>query len=110
MNHFKTYSRRISFALLLLFAVSNLCIAQVKSYAKTAYGVSCKLVTGSMNIYLLKDDVVEVKYTSLGIMANKKSLVVEGQSVYIKNYQVAERGNDISITTAKLKINITRST
>ena len=110
MNHFKTFSGRIFFALLLIFAVSNLCIAQVKSYTKTVYGVSCKLASGSMNIYLLKEDVVEVKYTSLGSMANKKSLVVEGQPVYIKNYQVAESGNDISITTAKLKININRST
>src|SRR5665811_1036540 len=96
--------------LLLVFFISYNAEAQIKSYNKTAYGISCKLDKGSMNIYLLKDDIVEVKYTNLGKMAPKQSLVVLPVSSYIKNFSVANKGNGIVVTTRKLKIIVNRNT
>jgi alpha-D-xyloside xylohydrolase len=62
-----------------------------------------------MNIYLLKDDIVEVKFTSLQQIEAKKSLVVEPVNSYLKNFSIAEKGNQIIITTAKLKILVNKN-
>lgn len=51
-----------------------------------------------MNIYLLKDDIVEVKYTSPGNLADKKPLVVEPVRSFLKDYLAAESGNEIVIS------------
>ncbi|MBC7890302.1 MAG: glycoside hydrolase family 31 protein [Ferruginibacter sp.] len=94
---------------LLLLSI-NISKAQIKSYAKTSFGVSFILEAGKMNIYLLKDDIVEVKYTSLGNLPEKKSLVVLPVRLHLENYTVTESGNQIVIATAKLKIKIDRAT
>jgi alpha-D-xyloside xylohydrolase len=62
-----------------------------------------------MNIYLLKDDIVEVKFTSLQQIGAKKSLVVEPVNSYLKNFSIAEKGNQIIITTAKLMILVNKN-
>ena len=96
---------------ILFFLFTTCCItAQIKSYKKTNFGISCSLTAGSMNIYLLNDDIVEVKYTSLNNMAPKKSLVVLPVTSYAKNFSVTEKDNDIVITTTKLKVLINRTT
>ncbi len=94
---------------LLLLIASFFSQAQVTGYKKTSYGVSCILKVGSMNIYLLKDDVVEVKYTNLTAMPAKQSLVVLPTASYLKNFSVSEKGNDIIITTAKVKVVINKT-
>ena len=103
------YSKNLAIVVLLLFSMSSTCVAQVKSYEKTAYGVSFSLVAGQMNIYLVKDDIIEVKYTSLRNLPEKQSLVVEPVRSYVKNYAVTEIGNEILIATGKLKIKVNRS-
>ena len=93
---------------MLLFVYGNLP-AQIISYNKTNFGISCLLKQGAMNIYLLKDDIVEVKFTSLQQIEAKKSLVVEPVNSYLKNFSIAEKGNQIIITTAKLKILVNKN-
>ncbi len=62
-----------------------------------------------MNIYILKDDIVEVKYTSLQHIEAKKSLVVIPVNSFLKNLSVTEKDNQIVISTAKLKIRINKN-
>jgi hypothetical protein len=68
-----------------LLSIQNISNAQIKSYQKTPHGVSFNLAAGKMNIYLIKDDLVEVKYTSLKELENKQSLVVETKPTFLKN-------------------------
>ncbi len=94
---------------LLFFAVHTTCTAQVTSYAKTGYGISCRLVKGALLIYLVKDDIVEVKYTGLDSMVEKQSLVVATPvASYVKNARVSESGGEIIVSTAKLNTRINR--
>src|SRR6185437_7704056 len=96
--------------LLLLIVSANDSSAQVKSYKKTNFGVSFLLQKGMMNLYLLKNDLVEVKYTTLESMPEKKSLVVLPVDTYLKNFSTAETNGNIMITTDKLKIKVDRQT
>ena len=95
-------------AAFLFFANSG--TAQVRSFKKTDYGVSFQLQKGSMNLYLLNNDLVEVKYTSLDKMPAKNSLVVLPIKSYLKNFSVKENSGDVVITTAKLKISVDKKT
>ena len=97
-------------ALLLLIFSANSSSAQVKSYKKTNFGVSFHLQKGMMNLYLLKNDLVEVKYTTLETMPEKKSMVVLPVDSYLKNFSVAETNGNVMITTDKLKIKVDRQT
>lgn len=97
-------------ALLLVIFSANESSAQVKSYQKTNFGVSFRLQKGMMNLYLLKNDLVEVKYTTLESMPEKKSLVVLPVGTYLKNFSVAETNGNIIISTDKLKIKVDRQT
>lgn len=75
MNFKKAFLWQFSFAIIFI-SIVNCCNAQVTSYKKTSHGISCNLGKGTMNIYLLKDDLAEVKYTSLQKLEPKQSLVV----------------------------------
>jgi alpha-D-xyloside xylohydrolase len=108
MSHQNIQTRYFSL-LLVLISIGFAAKAQIKSYKKTSYGISVSLDKGSMNIYLVKDDIIEVKYTNLKNVPSKQSLVVLPVTSYAKNFSVAEKGNEIIITTAKLKVSINRS-
>ncbi|MEP7106750.1 MAG: hypothetical protein ABI760_02185 [Ferruginibacter sp.] len=73
----KTLYNNLSITFLLLFSINKICSGQIKSYEKTAFGVSFNLDAGKMNICLVRDDIIEIKYTSLGNLPEKRSLVVE---------------------------------
>lgn len=109
MINFNSNAKSFSLTIILFLFINHVASAQVTSYKKTGYGISCNLKTGAMNIYLLKDDIVEVKYTSLENIVPKQSLVVEPVTSYIKDFSVAEKDNYIVITTAKLKIIINQN-
>lgn len=97
-------------ALLLVIFSANESSAQVKSYQKTNFGVSFRLQKGMMNLYLLKNDLVEVKYTTLESVPEKRSLVVLPVGTYLKNFSVAETNGNIMVSTDKLKIKVDRQT
>src|SRR6185369_15958233 len=109
MSYIK-YFFTTAIVIVVLLSIQNISNAQVKSYQKTPQGVSFNLAAGKMNIYLIKDDLVEVKYTSLKELENKQSLVVETKPTFLKTFKVTDNPNDIFITTAKLKIAINRKT
>ena len=88
----------------------NICAAQVRSFKKTDFGVSFKLDKGLMNLYLLNNDLLEVKYTLFDKMPEKKSLVVLPVKSYLKNFSVNENGDNVVITTSKLKITVDKKT
>jgi len=99
------------FACLVAFLFSvNTSTAQVQSFKKTNFGVSFKLDKGLMNLYLLHNDLIEVKYTSFDKMPEKKSLVVLPVSSYLKNFSVLENGGNVFITTDKLRIKVDKRT
>ena len=109
MRNLHTKTKCLFLQLLLIFSSVYCCQAQIQSYHKTVYGVSCRLNKGILNIYVLKDDIVEVKYTILNKMAVKQSLVVLPVTSYETNFRLADNGNDIVITTRKLKVRVNRS-
>ncbi|MEO6893509.1 MAG: TIM-barrel domain-containing protein [Ginsengibacter sp.] len=86
--------------------IINICSAQIKSFKKTDFGVSFKLDKGMMNLYLFTNDLVEVKYTVLDEMPEKKSLVVLPVKSYLKNFTLNENKDNILINTSRLKIRI----
>ena len=88
----------------------NICTAQVRSFKKTDFGLSFKLDKGVMNLYLLNSDLVEVKYTSLDKIPEKKSLVVLPVKSYLKIFSVKENSDNVVITTSKLKIKVNKKT
>jgi len=92
-----------------LFSI-NTSVAQVQSFKKTNFGVTFKLDNGLMNLYLFKNDLVEVKYTLLKAMPVKKSLVVLPVSSYLKSFSVMENGGNVFITTGKLRIKVDKRT
>ena len=95
------------FAMLLSITV---CTAQVKSFKRTDFGASFRLEKGLMNLYLLKNDLVEVRYTLFDQMPVKKSLVVLPVNSYLKDFSVKQTGGAVMITTSKLKIRINKKT
>jgi len=63
-----------------------------------------------MFIQFINDDVIEVKYTNLSAMPDKKSLVIIKQIVSKGKFSVVDTREAIFITTAKLKIRVDRKT
>ena len=84
--------------------------ANIISYEKSADGVKFTLDKGKMFIQIINDDVIEVKYTNLSAMPDKKSLVVIKPIVSKRNFSVVDTREAIFITTAKLKIRVDRKT
>ena len=109
---FTTILRKKNWISIVALAItfSSNVIPQVQSYEKTDFGISLNLVKGRMNLYLINDGLVEVKYTSLPTWAEKQSLVVEVKPAYLKTYSVEETKTGINITTGKLKVSINRKT
>src|SRR6185312_9131748 len=108
MIRFKTIRNYFTALLVILLSDYSSSFAQIKSYQKTNFGVSFILNSGRMNIYLIKDGLVEVKYTRLENMPEKKSLVVEPVASYLKDFSVKENKDNIIITTGELKIKVNR--
>ncbi len=73
------------------------------------YGIGCRLAKGEMNIYVLKEDIVKVKYASLQKLDAKRSLVISLVYSYLKNFTGSANKDEIIITTSKLKIKIKKT-
>ena len=95
--------------LIFLLLIESVASSQIISYKKTAFGISCILNKGAMNIYLLKDDLVEVKYTSFKNLPAKQSLVVLPFTAYLDKFSLSAKEDNIIITTDKLKIIINKN-
>jgi len=102
------HARLSTFLMTVLLLSACYAKAQVISFQQTNYGVRCHLNKGSLEIYLLKDDIVEVKYTSLGGLESRNSLVVLPVTSYAKHFRVEGTGDQIVITTSRLQVVINR--
>ena len=110
MIRFKTIRNYFAALFLFILCDNNSSIAQVKSYQKTNFGVSFILNSSRMNIYVINNGLVEVKYTVLKNIPEKKSLVVLPVTSYLKDFSVKENKDEIIITTRELKIKVNRET
>jgi alpha-D-xyloside xylohydrolase len=101
---------------LCLFFLSLFIIQQsqaqtlVRNYKKESDGVSFSLAQGLMKLRVCSDDIIEVKYTVLKAFPNFNSLVVNNSFAKPVNFQVTENGNEIIISTSKLKIQVNKNT
>jgi alpha-D-xyloside xylohydrolase len=82
----------------------------VRNYKKESDGVSFSLAQGLMKLRVCSDDIIEVKYTVLKTFPNLNSLVVNNSFAKPVNFQVTENGNEIYISTSKLKIEVNKTT
>lgn len=91
-------------------AVINPVNATVKSYKRTADGVTFWLDKGLMKIKMCGADIIEVRYTQLDSFPAKTSLVINNQWLQKPAYTIAENGDAITITTSKLKLTVNKAT
>jgi len=82
--------------------------ASVLSYKKDNDGITFTLDKGLMKIKICRDNVVQVKYTSLPSFPSKTSLVITNNWKITPEYSVSENSGEIIITTAKIKIKVDR--
>jgi len=84
--------------------------AAVRSYTKTADGVTFLLDKGQMKIIICKDDIIEVKYTMLNGFSQKPSLVVNNKWLTKTSFTVTDDKVSVTIKTANLKLSIDKAT
>jgi alpha-D-xyloside xylohydrolase len=104
-----TALRTKQFLSVLAFAILSVATqAKVVSFTKDNDGITCKLDKGLMKVKICMDNMVEVKYTSLPLFLDKPSLVVINNWKETPVFIVTESAGDIIITTAKLKIIVSK--
>jgi alpha-D-xyloside xylohydrolase len=95
---------------LLFVMLTSTAQANIVSWQKTNEGVRFTLDKGKMFIHIVGDDVIEVKYTNLSALPDKKSLVVPKEVLFKRSFSVSETRDVVVITTGKLKIKVDRKT
>jgi len=85
-------------------------IASVKSYSHDTSGITCVLDKGFLKIIICKEDIVEIRYTSLDALPSKTSLVVTNKWVSAPQYSVTESTNEIVLTTGRIKVKVDKGT
>ena len=102
--------RLIAAAVIGLSAGMHTAMASVTSYAKNSDGVTFTLDKGIMKVKICKDDIIEVKYTTLSDFPSKPSLVVNNKWAATPKFDVAESSGEIIISTNRIKIKVNRLT
>jgi alpha-D-xyloside xylohydrolase len=92
------------------FSITTANFASVTKYTKDTDGVTFTLDKGVMKIRVCKDDIIEVKYSSLSSLASKTSLVIKNEFKVAPAFTVTEKPGEIIITTGRLKIKVSKST
>ncbi len=111
MNKFDSKYMIFSISIALnFFVVIHTVLASIVSYTTDADGITCTLDKGFMKVKICKEDVVEVKYTSLTSFTTKTSLVVANLWTTQPQFQVTEDSIEIIISTGKLKIKLNKLT
>ncbi len=82
--------------------------ASVLSYKKDNDGISFILDKGLMKIKICRDNIVQVKFTSVPSFTSKTSLVIINEWKTTPKYTVTENSTEIIIATAKIKIKVDR--
>ncbi len=101
----------LAFALFCFLCFADVpAMALVKSYQRSADGVTFQLQDGLMKINICRADIVEVKYTVLDAFPTQTSLVINNAWLVKPGFTVAEVGGDVVIATKKLKITVNKAT
>jgi alpha-D-xyloside xylohydrolase len=103
-------TRFMLFSLLLVVAFFPVLLhASTQSFKKETDGVYFYLDQGVMKIKICKDDIVEVKYTSLDSLTPKMSLAVNNDWKIVPAFEVSETTDEIIITTSILMIHVNKA-
>jgi len=101
-----------SVAMIAMLAVSIIATnanAAVVSHKIKPGSIVFKLDKGLMQVFVCKDDIIEVKYTIFVSFPTKPSLVVNNKWHY-PAFQVTENKNEVIITTKRLKVLVNKAT
>src|SRR5664279_4989654 len=100
--------------IILAVALSNIITnpagASIASFKKETDGVVFNLDKGLMKIKVCTDNIVEVKYTVMQAFPSARSLVINNDWKTITKFSVADNKDEIIITTANLKIMVSKIT
>ena len=99
----------IAAAAVILSAAMHTASASVVSHTKTPDGVTFTLDKGMMKVRICKDDIIEVKYTTLSEIPLKASLVISNAWASTPKFDVAERPDEIIISTSRIKIKVNKA-
>lgn len=114
MNKHKSFSNILTLKWIILLFISLVSFQPVKakviSYTKNENGVLFKLDQGLMGINICKADIIEVKYTVLNTLPDKKSLVIVDPWKRRSPFTVSDNKGRIIITTSKLIISVDKAT
>jgi alpha-D-xyloside xylohydrolase len=108
MMRFKFYSIMF-FPVFILLAVP-VASASIISYVRDTNGITCTLDKGVMKIIVCKDDMIEVKYTSLPSLTAKTSLVVTNSWQTFPQFTVNESSTIIVLATGRLQVQVNKAT
>jgi alpha-D-xyloside xylohydrolase len=97
-------------AAICLFTYLTSTMASVKSYTKNTDGVTFVLDSGLMKVKICREDIIEVKYTIFPSFPEKTSLVINNEWKQTPTFDVAEKSDEIVISTSKLKLTVNKST
>jgi alpha-D-xyloside xylohydrolase len=92
----------------IFYSFTNVTIASVTSYSKEPDGITFALDKGFLKIKICKDDIIEVKYTSLAAFSPKSSLVINNAWKLTPSFTIAEKSGEFIITTSRLKIKVNK--
>ena len=92
------------------FAAMDGAMASIRSYTKGPDGITFTLDKGTMKMKICRDDIIEVMYTTLPNIPSRTSLVINNKWAATPRFHVAERPDEIIISTGRIKIKVNRAT
>ncbi len=101
--------KKISLILILFVAFLSVK-ATVVSIKKESDGVTFNLDKGMMKVKICLDNMVEVKYTTLPLFLDKKSLVVNNEWNITHDFTIAEAPREVTLTTRSMKVIVNKKT
>jgi alpha-D-xyloside xylohydrolase len=78
--------------------------ASVTSFKKESDGITFQLEKGVMKVKICKDNIVEVKYTTLPLFLDKPSLVITNEWKVTPSFTVTENSTEIILETGNLHV------
>ena len=84
--------------------------ASIISYQKAKDGVYFTLDKGALKIIVWGPDIIEVKYSILDSLGTRQSLVIKEGLKPGSAYSVSEKGDEVVISTTKLKVKVNKTT
>lgn len=102
---------KICVPLLMLICIFSIprAKANIRSFKKETDGVSFVLDKGMLKIKICSVDIIQIKYTIFNSFNKKPSLVVNNDWKQQTSFAVVDAGNNITITTDKLKIVVNKA-